>query len=114
MNSITRVINLESIKAQGKSSLEHVTRQNLLVTLLILGLFISAFAIVYMKDLNRRLFIQYQTLQREKTQQTVDWGRLLLEDSTWSSQSRVAQIAQHQLGMEIPAAKDVVLVEVRE
>lgn len=114
MNTITRVINLETIKAQSKSSLEHVTRQNLLVSLLILGLFISAFAIVYMKDLNRRLFIQYQTLQREQAQQNVDWGRLLLEDSTWSSQSRVAQMAQHTLGMEIPAAKDVVLVEVRE
>jgi cell division protein FtsL len=112
MNTIARVINLESIKAHGKNSLVHVTKKNMLVSLLILILFVSAFAIVYMKDLNRRLFIQYQSLQREKAQQVVEWGRLLLEQSTWSTQSRIAQIAQHQLGMEIPDAKDVVLVEV--
>lgn len=113
MNTITRVINLESIKEHGKSSLVRVTKKNLLVSLLILTLFISAFAIVYMKDLNRRFFIQYQNLQREKAQQIIDWGRLLLEQSTWSTQSRIAQIAQHQLGMEIPKSKSVVLVEIK-
>lgn len=112
MNTIARVISLDSIKAHGKNSLVHVTKKNMLISVLILILFVSAFAIVYMKDLNRRLFIQYQTLQREKAQQIIDWGRLLLEQSTWSTQSRIAQLAQHQLGMEIPNAKNVVLIEV--
>lgn len=115
MNSIARAISLEVIKTYKKSSqFWRVTKKSLLVSLLTLCLFASAFAIVYMKDLNRRLFIQYQGLQRESTQATIEWGKLLLEQSTWSTQSRVQQMAQGQLGMIVPPAPNTVLVKVHE
>jgi len=112
MNAIARAISLEVIKSYKKGHTLNITKRGVLLSLLIIILFVSAFSIVYMKDLNRRLFMQYQTLQQEKSQAVIEWGRLLLEQSTWSTQSRIQEIAQRQLGMVMPAAKDVTLVEV--
>ena len=108
MNTATRVIVEQSIETRSRAF--HVTRRGILIVLLVAALLCSAFGVVYFKDLNRRLFIQYEILQHEKAEELIEWGRLLLEQSTWSTQSRIQQIAQRQLGMEVPTAKEVVLV----
>lgn len=110
MNTATRVIAAQGIRA-GKKGVIRITVRSISITLLVCGLLLSAFGVIYIKDLNRRLFMRYQTLQVQKTQSLVQWGKLLLEQSTWSTQSRIQQIAQKQLGMIVPRAKDVVLVE---
>jgi cell division protein FtsL len=81
------------------------------VMLLIIIVFASAFAVVYVKDLHRRLFIDYQNLQDAQNQLYVNWGRLLLEQSTWSTQARVQTLAQQRLQMKTPAPKEILLVE---
>jgi cell division protein FtsL len=85
-------------------------KQLLQAIVLILAVLITAFAVVYVKDLYRRMFIQYQNLQNQQTQIYTDWGKLLLEQTTWSTQSRVQEIAAQRLGMEVPQSNDVVLV----
>ena len=79
---------------------------------LIVLLALSAFGLVYVKDLSRRLFIQVQKNQQQRQVLDVNYGRLLLEQSAWSTQSRIQQFAQSQLGMIAPMAKDVVMVRV--
>lgn len=85
-----------------------------LIVLLMVASLCSSFGVVYFKDLNRRLFIQYETLQHEKAEKLIKWERLLLEQSTWSTQSRIQKIAQRQLGMEMPNAKEIVLVNAKK
>ena len=77
--------------------------------MLMMTVLLSAFAVVYVKDLNRRLFIQYQQLQASHNQLYINWGKLLLEQSAWSTQARVQHIAQQQLHMVSPTPNQVVL-----
>ncbi len=81
-----------------------------LTAFLVVSIIVSAFTLIYVKDLNRRLFIESQNLQAQHQQQTNQWGKLLLEQSTWSAQSRVQSIAQKNLQMVMPNAKNIVLL----
>lgn len=80
---------------------------------LILAILISALSILYIKDLNRRLFIQYQTLESVGDQVQVDWGKLLLEQGAWSTQSRIQELAQTTLEMRVPAPQEIILVKMK-
>ena len=79
-----------------------------IVLILLLGL--SAFGLVYVKDVSRRLFIQLQQSQQRHQSLSVGYGRLLLEQGAWSMQARIQQIAQVKLDMVLPLAKDIVMV----
>jgi cell division protein FtsL len=78
--------------------------------LLILLVITSALAVVYVADLNRRLFIDYQNAQTTHNQLYIDWGKLLLEQSTWATQARVQTLAEQKLNMQLPAAMDIVMI----
>lgn len=82
----------------------------LLNMVLIILLVLSAFAVIYIKDVNRRHFIQYQALQITHDKLYEDWRKLMLEQSTWSTQARVQKIAQNRLGMNIPSSKEVIIL----
>lgn len=112
MNTVTRVIVEQIIETRSRTFC--ITRHGILIVLLVAAFLCSAFGVVYFKDLNRRLFIQYETLQHEKTEELIEWGRLLLEKSTWLTQSRIQQIAQQQLGMKIPNTNEIVLVNAKK
>ncbi len=113
MNTITRVMAADGMKSEKRIGVFQIPKKRFVVVSLVCLLLLSAFGVVYLKDLNRRLFIQYQNLQQEKAQEIVQWGKLLLEQSTWSTQSRIQQIAQRQLDMQVPNGRDIVLVEDR-
>lgn len=87
-----------------------VSRTMLINASLTMAVILSAFALIYVKDLNRRLFIQYQNLQQAQAQEMSRFSKLLLEQSTWSTQARVQRIAQQDLGMQLPTTANTVLV----
>ena len=64
----------------------------------------SAIAAVYAKHETRKLFTELQTLTAERDRLEVDWGRLLIEQSTWSNHARVERLAREEMGMVEPAA----------
>ncbi|OGT49367.1 MAG: cell division protein FtsL [Gammaproteobacteria bacterium RIFCSPHIGHO2_12_FULL_41_15] len=78
--------------------------------LLFFLIILSLFAIVFSKDLNRRKFIQYQTLLQAETQLQLDWNKILLEQSTLTTQSRVQKIAEQQLGMIAPTTRQLLFI----
>lgn len=102
MNAITRVYN-EQIRLNPFIGLV-INSRIIAMIILFLCVFATAVGVVYMKDLNRRLFIEYQGLQQQEQQYNIDWGKLLLEQSTWSTQSRVQSIAR-QNGMVMPSSQ---------
>lgn len=113
MNTAVRAIGENRFQTRASSSVE-LKRPRLVNLILIIALVFSAFGVIYIKDLNRRLFIQYQGLEATHSKLYEDWGKLLLEQSTWSTAARVKKIAQQRLNMDIPAAKDVVVLRMRE
>lgn len=81
------------------------------VLLLAVVVMLSALAVVYVADLNRRLFIEWQDTQGAQEALRIEWGKLLLEESTWSTQGRIGEIAKNNLGMQLPTANQVSIIK---
>lgn len=76
---------------------------------LLLGAAVLASAIggVYAKHETRKLFTELQALTAERDRLEVDWGRLQIEQSTWSTHARVERLAREQMGMIDPRAAEI-------
>lgn len=72
---------------------------------------LSAIMLVYSKHESRKLFTELQLLQKEQDHMDVEWGRLQLEQSAWATHGRVEQLAEKKLGLQIPAAENVVILK---
>jgi cell division protein FtsL len=81
------------------------------VALLGVAVFLSAIALIDARHQNRVLFEQLEQLHQERDQLNIDWGRLLLEQSTWSTHAYIEQSATQKLDMGIPADPRVLVVK---
>lgn len=108
MNTATRVLGADSL-IQRASPISLNVGQFWLIILTAL-LFVSAFGIIYAKDTNRRLYIQAQLLERQNEITTERWSKLLLEQSTLTTQPRIERLAKKRLGMELPQSNTMQLV----
>ena len=71
------------------------------VTLSVLVL-LSAFAVIHSTHACRELYKQLQVLESRQWYLQEDYGRLLLEESTWASHYRVEKVARADLDMVEP------------
>ncbi|AYF88298.1 cell division protein FtsL [Pseudomonas sp. JS3066] len=83
---------------------------SLLMLLLFVGVLLSAIAVSYSAHWNRKLLNElYAELSvRDKAQ--AEWGRLVLEQSTWTAHNRIESLASEQLRMRIPDPAEVRMV----
>ncbi|VFN03569.1 MAG: cell division protein FtsL, partial [Candidatus Kentron sp. G] len=81
-----------------------------LVSVLGLAILASSVGVVYVKHINRSLFVELQKLEQERDAMDVEWGKLALEQSTWATHDRIEQIAKEQLHLTTPNLDAVVLV----
>lgn len=83
---------------------------SLLLLVLFLGVLLSSLAVAYSSHWNRQLLntLYGELSVRDKAQ--AEWGRLILEQSTWTAHSRIEALASGKLEMHVPAAADVKLV----
>lgn len=72
---------------------------NALVLCLLLS---SCFAVIYSTHACRALYAQLQVLESSQWYLQEDYGRLLLEQSTWASHHRVEKVARGDLHMRAP------------
>lgn len=79
--------------------------------LLALSVFISAVGVVYSVHESRKLFVQLQSLQAQRDEMDVEWGRLQLEQSTWATDARIEDLASRKLDMIIPPPNTIVMVK---
>lgn len=78
--------------------------------LLMLAVLASALTVIYVKDLQRSLFSELQSLEQARDTLRVQTSQLLLEQNTWAAPVRVQAMAQQQLGMIVPVSKDIVTI----
>ncbi|WP_372749500.1 cell division protein FtsL [Litorivivens sp.] len=79
---------------------------------LIMLIVLSALSVVYSSHQSRQLFNEWQLLQKEAYRLDEDWGRLLLEHSTWAAHDRVERLASERLMMTPPVNEALQLVKV--
>ncbi|AQA19782.1 cell division protein FtsL [Halioglobus japonicus] len=72
---------------------------NLVLAVLVLG---SAFAVIHSTHACRDLYTHLQALEARQWHLQEDYGRLLLEESTWASHYRVEKVARSELKMAEP------------
>jgi cell division protein FtsL len=79
--------------------------------LIIIAVIITAIGVVYSKHLGRIEFVALQKLEQRRDHLNEEWGRLLLEKSTWASPARIEQQAEIRLEMVAPTADVTVVIK---
>jgi len=87
-----------------------MSRSQALFVILLAAVIFSALSVIYLTNKTRDLNMQLQSSQEKQEQLGMEWSQLLLEKSSWQSQSHVVEIATNSLGMVIPEDKHYVLV----
>jgi cell division protein FtsL len=82
----------------------------LALPLLWLAVLASATGVIYSRHRARELFVRLEKLYAERDRLDMEWGRLQLEQSTWSSDGFVERVANAKLEMSLPQTRDVRLV----
>jgi cell division protein FtsL len=81
-----------------------------LVTVLLLALLVSGISVIYTTFKNRSMLNELQQLRNQRNELQVQWGQLLIEQSTFSLDSRIERKAIEELQMIVPEFSDVVMV----
>ena len=75
--------------------------------LLVLG---SGLSVVNMTHQNRSLFNELQQLRDHAINLDVQWGQLLIEQSTFGLEGRIEQKATEQLKLRVPELDRIIMV----
>ncbi len=80
------------------------------ILLLLLCVLVSGISVIYTTFKNRYLLNELQQLKTQRNELQVQWGQLLIEQSTFSLESRIERKATDELAMEIPDISEIVMV----
>lgn len=80
------------------------------IGVLVLATMASAIAVIYSKHESRKLFVELQKLHKQVDEINIEWGRLQLEQSAWSSHGRIEKIAHKKLHMTLPKADEIIYI----
>jgi cell division protein FtsL len=78
--------------------------------LLLLAVLVSAIGVVWTQHQSRVLFVQLTSLQAQRDELNIEYGRLELEQATWAEPRRIDSEAREKLGMVAPQPQDIQLV----
>lgn len=80
------------------------------IAALSLAVIVTAIACIYARHESRKQFTELQALTEERDRLEVEWGRLQIEQSAWSTHARVEQLARKKMKMRNPVAMEVTTV----
>jgi len=78
-----------------------------IITLIVL----SALTVVYTKQISRTLFIELQSLQKERDDLYVEWTQLLIEQSVFAAEVLIDETARQELNMISPEPAKIIMVK---
>ena len=84
--------------------------RTLILLVLVLGVISSAIGVVWARHLHRQAYIELSTLERGRDELNIEFGRLQLEQATWSEANRIEQVAGNRIGMKFPEDADIVVL----
>lgn len=109
MNAAAKMLGQEASFAENWLGLSF-TRNGLLLVTLVAAVLFSALSVIYFKNTQRSYYSELQSMDRQANHLRLEWGQLLLEQSTWATSARVQAVAQEHLGMVMPSAKDITII----
>jgi cell division protein FtsL len=80
------------------------------VAILAVAVIATAITCVFARHESRKQFTQLQVLTVERDSLEVEWGQLQIEQSTWSTHSRVEQLARRKMKMRNPIPSEIRVV----
>jgi cell division protein FtsL len=78
---------------------------------LLAGLAGTGLGIVHTTFVSRQLLNARQGLEQQRNQLQVEWGRLLLEQSSLVAQGKVEDVARSQLDMDVPELEKTIVLK---
>ncbi|QOW20905.1 MULTISPECIES: cell division protein FtsL [Lysobacteraceae] len=82
----------------------------LLLTVLVVANLVTALGVVHARHRHRVLFVELNQLDKARDELDIDFGRLQLEQATWSESNRIDQVARDRLGMKFPESEETVVI----
>ncbi len=82
----------------------------LMLAVLWLAVLGSSVQVIYARHQARQIFVRLEQLNAERDALDMEWGRLQLEQSYWSSHAFVERVANTKLQMNLPQMRDVRIV----
>jgi cell division protein FtsL len=82
----------------------------IILPVLWLAVLVSATQVIYARHKAREIFVRLEKLNAERDSLEMEWGRLQLEQSYWSSHAFVERVANAKLQMSLPQTRDVRIV----
>lgn len=112
MNAAAKVINQGNL-FNGQLAKMHMSKSFYFLFVLLVAILISALAVIYSTNSYRSTF----SLVEQEEQQThvlqLQWGQLLLEQSSLATPARVEELAVKQLKMTLPGQKNTYFLHAR-
>jgi cell division protein FtsL len=88
-----------------------MSARTLVLVLLAAAVVLGALGVVWSRHLHRQAYIQLSALEHERDELNIEFGRLQLEQATWSEANRIEQVAATRLGMKFPDDADIVVLQ---
>ncbi len=82
-----------------------------LLAVLVLAVVASAIAVTWTRHQHRQAYIMLSSLEQQRDELNIEFGRLQLEQATWSEANHVEQVSATRLGMAFPDDDDVVVLQ---
>lgn len=82
----------------------------LLTFILAAAVFATAVQVILAQHQARRTFVEIQDLEQARDRLNEEWGRLQLEQSTWTTADRIERLATEELDMVSPETDSIVLI----
>lgn len=109
MNAASRALQHSSIFS-GEVKWLSISRTSIMMLGLMIFMLISAVSVIYVKNYERSLFSNLESLQQQMDHHQLERGQLLLEQSTWAAPERIQQVAQVQFAMQLPDPGNTLMV----
>ncbi|CAM3040344.1 cell division protein FtsL [Legionella worsleiensis] len=104
MNAAAKVINQGNL-FNGHLADIHMSKSIYLLIVLLVAVLVSALAVIYSTNSYRSTLSQVEQEEQQKHFFQLQWGQLLLEQSSLATPARVEELATEKLGMILPNAK---------
>jgi cell division protein FtsL len=88
-----------------------MTRLNLILFFVLIAV---ALSIVTSQHKARKLYFELEQLQELSKKYETEFGQLQLEQSTWAMHSRIEELANKKLNMQVPDAKRIQVISLEE
>ena len=73
-----------------------------IILILVLAVLVSAVSVVATQHSSRAVFMEIEQLKKKRDLLNEEWGRLQIEQGTWSMDDRIERVVNEELDMQAP------------